>query len=363
MAVCVTHSFDLDPVTNTSTIFLAATLTCRGIYALMTIMGMYFIPHMTSALRDMKLIPQIVAVVVYAPIFAFPANGTQSRADTRRIIWTIAALINLLLPFVSVFLAKRQRFRLAVSIEHMTERIGLLVVIVLGEIVVNFLFDNDSSLFNMDLLYVTLSFLIATNLFYIYFTAEQSLKKQHAIRRHRMTGVAWNLLHFPLAVFVVCIGTCLNDMLAIQSAAFTFHSYANSTSAATSKAEAVASSLDSVKITGAADPGYMTFEFQVLFTLSVAMIHFVLAALQPLHLEVEPKYRETKISSRWRIVGRAMGGLLILILGLTLRLQAGQWIIVVATLTTFGTLFEEYGGLGHSLKQKRQCKADIYLSD
>jgi hypothetical protein len=86
----------------------------------------------------------------------------------------------------------------------------------------------------------------------------------------------------------------------------------------------------------------LKFEFQTLYGVQIALIHWCLSAMQVLHLE--PKKSGTYLPRNSRIIGRAFAGLGFFIIGNTATLSAPSWIYLTSGILIFGVIFEEYGG-------------------
>jgi low temperature requirement protein LtrA len=76
----------------------------------------------------------------------------------------------------------------------MAERYGLLVVILLGEIVINFLDDFSLKKPSQAAIDTLLSFLMSVCFYYLYFRAEYSNHDKHALRRQYYIGIIWGCM-------------------------------------------------------------------------------------------------------------------------------------------------------------------------
>ena len=103
--------------------------------------------------------------------------------------------------------------RLAINIEHMSERNGLFLIIVLGEVMVGLFYRSTSPLPDISYAKAVLAMLLGLNLAWIYFDLDGSRHEVHAMRRHAWTGIAWNLSHVPLFGAVVLAGVSVETMV------------------------------------------------------------------------------------------------------------------------------------------------------
>jgi hypothetical protein len=213
------------------------------------------------------------------------------------------------------------RIRMGVNIEHFTERHGLWMVIVMGEVVVGFLVDNNSKSMTGNF-YSVACFLISTCFYWLYFRAETSSHFQHAIRRHWLTGISWSLIHVPLSMSFVVLGVSISALLG---------SIYQEGSKFISKAEL--------------PPGALPKEVQSMYCLSVMAIHFSLAVMGLLHQEAKPGTKLTaNVSKNIRIVSRVIVGALFLGLAFV-QMSPESLILLLAGFGTIEVILEEYGRL------------------
>ncbi|KAI8906298.1 bacterial low temperature requirement A protein-domain-containing protein [Gorgonomyces haynaldii] len=324
MGVTLIHFFDDNPATNTSNIFIGALLISRIAYLIAYGIDMYFLPKFRKSILATAVARQLITAIFMVAILAIPL--TPENLDLRMRLYAPAAVLPFILPTIIVPLVRNAKYRTAVNIEHMTERYGLLMVIVLGEIVLSFLFDHSSSKVNQNIGYTIVALMIATNIFYLYFRSETSPKHQHALRRHFITGVSWSTLHFPLSSAMIIVGVCLKSIV-------------------TASLEVKQTSKLVIRA-GAA--GYNN-NTAVMFMSSMAVLLFCLGVLQKLHLDEAPTLSKTKrkyvpqVSQNIRIYVRLVIAILILILGLVVQADPATWLFVVLGLTTGDIIFEEVG--------------------
>jgi low temperature requirement protein LtrA len=195
-----------------------------------------------------------------------------------------------------------------------------LIVIVLGEIVVNGIDDFVANYSVQTVVDTLLVLSISFGLFYLYFRAEIGSHLKHALRRHKLSAILWSIIHLPISISFVSIASCLSGMLEISTKAY----------------------LGKGSQT-------VTYEHQSITAASFAASFYCLSALGLLHLDrpVTPSKRKLAfvptISKLNRTVFRLFLGTLILVLGLTINIQASTWIYFTSLLCLFAVCVEEYG--------------------
>jgi low temperature requirement protein LtrA len=138
--------------------------------------------------------------------------------NARIILW-IVATVGDIWYYTLVVIALRKKlfggtgYAIALNIEHQSERMGLFVIIVLGESIVGVLYDNLANGVRMSFLKAAFGLLIAYNMHWIYFTVDGSRQYQHAIRRSATTSFMWNLAHLPLTAFLTAAGGVLRYLV------------------------------------------------------------------------------------------------------------------------------------------------------
>ncbi|CAK5273669.1 unnamed protein product [Mycena citricolor] len=106
----------------------------------------------------------------------------------------------------------------AINIEHLVERLGAFVTIVLGEIVVSVFFASSAAAgINAESGRAFLGLMIAFNLNWMYFTSHASKHFVHAIRRHWLAGYTFSMLHFPMCMSLLLASSAINRMVVTES--------------------------------------------------------------------------------------------------------------------------------------------------
>ncbi|KAJ3392588.1 hypothetical protein HDU84_003837 [Entophlyctis sp. JEL0112] len=220
MGNSLVHAFDSSPGTNTSAVFLASYIFSR-VYL---IVAQLFVIWVFNSKFRLSTTPNLamrsISIIPYAVLCAFPVDGTEMRERMRTALWTFASLIEICSPFVYIpimrYTMKRvnAKHRPAVNIEHTSERTGALYVIALGTVATTFLYDSRSTAQFGDAVGVmALALLIGMNLNHLYFRAEAGSHFKHAMRRTWYTGTSWSLVHIPLVISTLTLGSVMFAMI------------------------------------------------------------------------------------------------------------------------------------------------------
>lgn len=220
MGITVENSFNTNPEQNTGNLFIGVFLLFRLLYFLYVIVAIYHEPDFIfGGLIQLEAAVLLSSIPWFASLFADHSY--------RYALWGASAILDYGSVFFSVIasyilLGKRKRY--AINIEHQTERMGLLTLIVIGEIVVAFVFakprflwTSNSSEPQKPYAVTALGILIAISFQWIYFTIDSNEMLTHAIRRHVITGIAWNMLHTPLHAALVVVGASMYKIVSEYS--------------------------------------------------------------------------------------------------------------------------------------------------
>jgi low temperature requirement protein LtrA len=196
MTVSIEHSFDHDVLTNTSDLFLGFHLASSVLVEFYQLLATFIADK-----RFLKWVyyKSMASLFSYLPYFillvGFPLDGSTGREDIRVILWIIGTITEAIT--IPIFLAissltLKHQHRLAINIEHLAERYGLLMVIVLGETIFAFLSSYPANYPLKVLRDVVFGMASSVCLFYLYFRAEVSSHYKHALRRHWISGSLWS---------------------------------------------------------------------------------------------------------------------------------------------------------------------------
>ncbi|KAJ3323792.1 hypothetical protein HDV06_001162 [Boothiomyces sp. JEL0866] len=286
--------------------------------------------HVTSttfgAIKKLEIIEIKKREGLYVPpvIRQYFKNGVLHRENEHMHVAWVELFIDLI--YVDLELV---RLSFNLDIEHFTERHGLLIVIVLGEIVVNIQKDFSNAYPGSFIGLTIVTFLMAYNIYYIYFRAEIGDHSKHALRRSKYTGLLWGAIHVLLALTMVSLAKCLSGLLSDATSSYIISNYES----------------------------HFNYEFQTLYSGSLAMIYIMIAVLSLCHLDKSEVSHASKkkikfirnLSKTSLVAARMVVGLVFLILGLTITMSSANWIYLGGGLTTFSLFLEEYG----RLKQKK----------
>ena len=128
-------------------------------------------------------------------------------------LWTVGVLAILFGPLSKTSRALAQQFPL--DMEHLSERYGLLTIIVLGESfvkVLSYLASGDSGAQPVYLLKGALNLLITCAVWWIYFDDVAGAK----LRKGRLTFVIWLYAHIPLAIGATALGVAVKKAIKLD---------------------------------------------------------------------------------------------------------------------------------------------------
>ena len=145
----------------------------------------------------------------------------------------------------------RIKLRIALNIEHYSERFGLLTIIALGtatagatgrgsqtkltmapsarcrerarglnragESILSVMFNNPTAQMESTYALAAVGLLATYNLQWIYFDVDASRNFQHALRRNVLTGFLFSLTHLPMQMAIVAAGASLGFMISINA--------------------------------------------------------------------------------------------------------------------------------------------------
>ncbi|KAJ1566682.1 hypothetical protein HK096_000705, partial [Nowakowskiella sp. JEL0078] len=96
---------------------------------------------------------------------------------------------------------------------HQAERLGLLTLMVLGEVVVGILWDSPNAEITLAYVVTFFGLLISIGFQWIYFNVEGGHQFEHAIRRSALSGISWQLFHVPLHISLVAAGAGISKLV------------------------------------------------------------------------------------------------------------------------------------------------------
>ncbi|RKO89499.1 bacterial low temperature requirement A protein-domain-containing protein [Blyttiomyces helicus] len=107
--------------------------------------------------------------------------------------------------------------KIAVNIEHAAERLGLLTLIMLGEVVVSILWDSTDEQISKGYIATMLGLIIAISFQWLYYNVDGSFFYTHALRRSVLHGIIWSQLHLPLHICVIAGGAALYVLIQLTA--------------------------------------------------------------------------------------------------------------------------------------------------
>ena len=219
MGITATFTFKSDPAKDTGNIFISCFLIFRFFYLIYGLIGIYNQPRFLTS--NMVLITSSIlsSVPFFISIFL--------DSSLRTLLWWIGILLDYIFFFIAVAIGRnffQSQPKVALNIEHHTERHGLLTLIgillltlVIGEVVVGFLWDSSTSYLTLPFLSSIFGMIIAISFFWIYFNIDGSNQQVHAIRRSALSAVSWNVFHFPLHATIIAVGANMKEVVLFLS--------------------------------------------------------------------------------------------------------------------------------------------------
>lgn len=141
------------------------------------------------------------------PISCFIASLFVPSPRAQLILWGISLLIELGAIFATAYIPP---LFIPLNIEHITERFGLFMIIILGEDILNLIFLEKGNFWWQDYLIVTMGLVVTFGFQLLYYDIEEShrLRKAHAFRRTKQAGQIWFVLHllYAASVPILAIG-------------------------------------------------------------------------------------------------------------------------------------------------------------
>lgn len=224
MGLNAEYAFVENSTQNTGNVFIATYLIMRAIYLFIYILYGYWAPEFAKANFFFSVLPPIVASIPFFVSIFFPVTSEGLLA--RRILWWMAYLFDIALFLGALKAAEVYRqyfkFRVALNIEHWVERMGLWIIIVLGEIIVSILWSSTSPSFSFLYVDTILSLVVAVSIEWLYFYLIDgySGKFTHPIRARSLLGLFWSLLHTPFSAAIVAAGVGIGILVKYDPAGY-----------------------------------------------------------------------------------------------------------------------------------------------
>ncbi|KAJ3178332.1 hypothetical protein HDU87_003644 [Geranomyces variabilis] len=156
-------------------------------------------------------IPAAMSAPLYIVSIFYPEHKYVLWWSGIAIDYLLSPCLTLLTRYVDFM--PRPVYRLAISIEHLSERNGLFFIIVLAEVMVALFYNSVSSTPDVSYAKAVVGLCLALSLAWLYFDVDGSQQEIHAMRRKAYTGVIWNLAHIPLYGSIVLAGVSLEVMV------------------------------------------------------------------------------------------------------------------------------------------------------
>lgn len=125
----------------------------------------------------------------------------------RFVLWGLATIVDIGTPLT----ARRHQAKLPVSASHLPERIGLFMIIVLGESVAAVVRGIDSP--SLDAFVGgALGLVVAFSLWWVYFESID----EHVVKRTRAAGQVWFYSHLPLTMGIVLMAVGVEGLVSVE---------------------------------------------------------------------------------------------------------------------------------------------------
>ncbi|KAJ3158463.1 hypothetical protein HK101_001316 [Irineochytrium annulatum] len=107
----------------------------------------------------------------------------------------------------------KMKYRLAINIEHYTERWGGLTLIVLGEMVVSLLWPSSQSSMSTTYLATIMGLIVSIAYAWLYFNIDSARHYTHALRRNGVSAMMWQASHLPLHISTTLAGAAMSILI------------------------------------------------------------------------------------------------------------------------------------------------------
>lgn len=279
--------------------------------------------------------------LISIPVFSIPTIVCCFRPDLAYILWPIGAYGEEIFSSLRTMIVARcaPSLTVPISIEHLTERNGLFVMIVLGECVAGSMFRKSAVGEVVGAQFYVGSacgLLIAFSIAWIYFDTEGRPKKTHALRRSIYLGILWGFTHVPLVGFVM-VGSAglLNCMEYVGE----LETPQNTATAPTASHHTMLSS-DSGAPTSHHEEHHLSNESKWLVS-----VGFGAATLMASFLGLLSTEFSLRIRRRWTITLRIILSIVTILIPAFSTLDAVPFLAVISTLTFLGALLSLVGGM------------------
>ncbi|KAJ3271065.1 hypothetical protein HDV01_007078 [Terramyces sp. JEL0728] len=356
MTVCVKYAFDPDPDINTSGIFLGCHIISILMIELYILYAMYnSVPYQSRELYYSPIIRAIQAVF-YLSVNVFKP-GYDDGIKNMIIVWACGMLFEFLSRLgLDYWRSKYSKIHTVTNIKHFHERIGGFVVLIFGELILSLLTDFSKQHSYTFFVYVLVFFLIAMNIFFLYFRLETSKFFVHALENdNKFWKVLWKFSHIPFYVALVAFAGCIETLLVIYEEDTVYqYSYANNASVSYTNNTLVAG--HSIGHTAVYDTGYNSTDLsvsrglQITYCGSFASIYFLLGIMAVAHKEIIREAKKPLIGKNYRIAHRML--LTVAWIGACFINNSHKegWMYAGLISSTFSVIFEELGRHSYSSK-------------
>ena len=158
-----------------------------------------------NPLRLLYVLPLMIGYIASTVIWVLSAF-----AENMYLFWILAFAIDFVTPLYSQTLLQRIRIHTV----HLPERLGLLTVVMLGEMIIALALSSANITLNSFTIYTLLAGILSvTMIFWVYFRHVE----RNIMHTHDSAGNLYTYSHLPLYVGLVCIAGSFKLQLANQS--------------------------------------------------------------------------------------------------------------------------------------------------
>ncbi len=166
-------------------------------------------PKFRPALFVLLGVQSVTMVPIFVSLFVDSAH--QMPLCLASFLFDATGMFWLVLIFVRT--PSLSKYMPAMNLEHNTERLGLLTIIVLGEMVVGLLWSADKPYLSRSYVATILGLLIVIVFHWITYDLDGGSHLTHASRRSALLGVTWQTLHLPFHACLVAAGAAMSDLV------------------------------------------------------------------------------------------------------------------------------------------------------
>lgn len=222
MGLNAENSFNEKVSENTSNIFIVTYLVFRAFYLGIYVYYSYKLPEFKRFILTVFVLPHFLSLLPWFSSVLIPHDDSNFGTVLRqkKSLWWSSYIADIFFTILSVYYTRifrqKYQYRIALDFEHLVERMGLFIIITLGEIIVSILWSSRDPSFST--LYVDtilgLAIAISFQRLYFYLIDAYSGEFTHPIRQSFIKGILWLSLQLPFSAFIVAGGAAIGILIA-----------------------------------------------------------------------------------------------------------------------------------------------------